>query len=93
MRTAVWEFPGPAAVGDLPAPWAGIAGERLRGRFIDVAMRLGSRFEADDEPSQARETYVRALDAYPTSERCREALRRVAGAPEQVRKGFVSRRS
>jgi DNA-binding SARP family transcriptional activator len=91
MRAAVWEFPGPAALGDPPAAWAAVAEERLRGRFIEVAMRLGSRFEADGNLAQARETYLRALEAYPTSERCAEALRRVPGGPELVRKGFVSR--
>jgi DNA-binding SARP family transcriptional activator len=91
MRATVWEFPGPVVPGDPPAPWAHVAEERLRARFIDVAMRLGSRFEADDDPAQARETYLRALEAYPTSERCDEALRRLPGGSERVRKGFVSR--
>jgi len=93
MRTSVWEFPGPVSLGDPPAPWASLAGERLRSRFIDVAMRLGSCFEADDDSVQARETYLRALEAYPRCERCQEALRRVTGAAERVRKGFVSRGS
>jgi DNA-binding SARP family transcriptional activator len=77
MRAAVWEFPGPAALGDPPPAWAAVAEERLRSRFIEVAMRLGNRFEADGNVAQARETYLRALEAYATSERCAEALRRL----------------
>jgi DNA-binding SARP family transcriptional activator len=92
MRTMVWEFPGPAASGDPPAPWAGGVEERLRSRFIEVALRLGRRFEADGNLAQARETYLRALEAYPSSERCREALRRVAAGPERLRTGLASRR-
>jgi DNA-binding SARP family transcriptional activator len=91
MRAAVWEFPGPAALGDPPAPWAGGAEERLRSRFIEVALRLGRRFEAEGDLAQARETYLRALEAYPSSERCGEALRRVPAGPERVRMGFASR--
>lgn len=76
LQRVVSEFPGPLMSNEPRAPWLVLAEERLQGRFIEVAMRLGRRFEARGDLAKACETYVRALDAYATSDRCYEALLR-----------------
>jgi DNA-binding SARP family transcriptional activator len=50
--------------------------ERLRASFIELVMRLGKAFEQSGDPVRICQVYLRALDAYPTSERIYEALLR-----------------
>jgi DNA-binding SARP family transcriptional activator len=76
LERAVSEFPGPLASNDPRAPWLMRAEERLRSAFIDVVIRLGRGFEQRGDLPKACEAYLRGLDAYPTSERCYEALLR-----------------
>ena len=76
IERAMVEFPGPPASNERRAEWSVPAGERLRSAFIDLAIRLGKRLEERGALAQACETYLRALDFYPTSERCYEALLR-----------------
>jgi DNA-binding SARP family transcriptional activator len=74
LERAVAEFPGPLVSSEPPAPWLMPAAERVRSSFIEVALRLGKRFEERGDWPKACEAYLRALDVYPTSERCYEAL-------------------
>jgi len=60
-----------------PAQWFMPAAERVRGAFIELAVRLGRRIEQGGDARKACDVYQRALDAYPTSERVYEALLRV----------------
>jgi DNA-binding SARP family transcriptional activator/transposase len=76
LNRAVMNFPGPLLSGESWAPWLMPTSERLRASFIEVVMRLGKSFEQGGDPIRACEVYRRALDAYPTSERCYEALLR-----------------
>ena len=76
IEQAIVEFPGPLASNEPRAEWLVPAEERLRGAFIEIAIRLGKRLEARGALAQACETYLRALNVYPTSERCYEALLR-----------------
>ncbi len=76
LERAIDEFPGPLLRSEPGAPWLQPAAERVRRSFVDVALRLGTRLEQRGEPARACDVYLRALDAYPTSERCYEALLR-----------------
>jgi LuxR family maltose regulon positive regulatory protein len=69
-------FPGPLLQDEAPAAWALPAVERVRSKFIDLALRLGRRLEAKSDHQAAVSLYLRALDMYPTSERCYEGLLR-----------------
>lgn len=76
LERTVAEFPGPLVSNEPRAPWFMPAAERMRSSFIEVAVRLGKRFEERGDWPKACGAYLRALDAYPTSERCYEALLR-----------------
>ena len=76
LERAVAEFPGPLVSSDPQAPWLMPAAERVRSSFIEVALLLAKRFEERGYWSKVCEVYLRALDVYPTSERCYEALLR-----------------
>jgi LuxR family maltose regulon positive regulatory protein len=77
LERAFHDFRGPLLRSERTAAWAMPAIERVHGRFIDLVVRLGKRLEARHELSAARTVYLRALDHYPTSERCYEALLRL----------------
>jgi DNA-binding SARP family transcriptional activator len=76
MERALKEFPGPLLGNEVSARWLTSAAERVRRSFIEIALRLGARLEQRGETPSACEVYLRALDAYPTSERCYGALLR-----------------
>ena len=76
MERAVAEFPGPLYATNPPAPWSMAAAEHVRRLYIDVVMRLGHRLAERGEITKAADVYLRALDLYPTSEPCWEALLR-----------------
>jgi LuxR family maltose regulon positive regulatory protein len=76
LEGSIAEFPGPLLPNEPRAPWFVPAAERVRSSFIEVAMRLGKRLEQRNETQKACDVYQRALDIYPTSERCYEALLR-----------------
>jgi DNA-binding SARP family transcriptional activator len=76
MARTVTEFPGPLLANEPPAPWFTPAAERLRSSYIEVALRLGHRREERGDWAMACDVYLRALDVYPTSGRCYEALLR-----------------
>ena len=77
LERAFAEFPGPLLRNEPSAPWFTPAAERVRGAFVELAVRLGMRFEQRGDRLKACDVYQRALDAYPTSERMYEALLRV----------------
>jgi LuxR family transcriptional regulator, maltose regulon positive regulatory protein len=84
VERAVNEVPGPLLRDEPTSRWLMPAAERVRSTFIDLAKRLGARLEERGEISSACGVYLRALEAYPTSERCYEALVRArlsAGDP------------
>jgi hypothetical protein len=69
--------------------WSLAASERVRSELIDLATQLGRHWDARGAHGKARTFYARALEFYPTSERCYEALLRsrlaqsdIAGALE-----------
>ena len=76
LERAVTEFPGPLVPADPQPSWSAPAAERLRRAYIDAALRLGQRQEERGDWPNACRVYLRALDAYPTSERGYEALLR-----------------
>jgi DNA-binding SARP family transcriptional activator len=76
MERAVNAFPGRLLANEPHAPWLLTASERIRSSFIELVLRLGKSFAEHGRPLKACEVYLRALDAYPTSERCYEALLR-----------------
>ena len=76
LNRIVMNFPGPLLSGESSAPWSMPTSERLRASFVELVMRLGKSFEQGGDPIRACQVYLRALDAYPTSERCYEALLR-----------------
>ena len=76
MERVVTEFPGPLLSNEPRASWLVPVSERVRRSFIELVLRLGKSFEEHGDPRKACEVYLRALDAYPTSERCYEALLR-----------------
>ena len=76
LAGAVAEFPGPLQDTGAAASWMMAAADRVRRSYIEVVLRLGDRLEAGGELRQAADVYQRALDIYPSSERCWErALR------------------
>ena len=92
VERALNEFPGPLLRDEQTPPWAMPAAERVRRTLIDLAKRLGARLEERGEAPGACEVYLRALDAYPTSERCYEALVRArlsAGDPAGALEDFL----
>jgi len=76
LDRTVAEFPGPLLRNEPIAPWLMPAAERVRGSFIELALRAGKRFEKRSDILRACDVYQQALDAYPTSERGYEALLR-----------------
>ena len=77
VERAFAEFPGPLLRNEPSASWFTPAAERVRGSFVELAVRLGMRFEQRGDLVRACDVYQRSLDAYPTSERVYEALLRV----------------
>jgi len=73
-------FPGPLLQDEAATAWALPVVERVRSKFVDLALRLGRRMEAGANRDAAVSVYLRALDLYPTSERCYEAFTRAARA-------------
>jgi DNA-binding SARP family transcriptional activator len=93
LERALAEFPGPLSRLEPDARWLTSAADRVRRTVIEIALRLGARLELRGETSRACEVYLHALDAYPESERCFEALIRArigagdsAGAIEDYRR-------
>jgi DNA-binding SARP family transcriptional activator len=93
LERVYWSFPGPLFQGAPERAWSLPAAERVRSDFIELASRIGKRQDSRGEHAKARTYYLRALDLYPTSERCYEALLRgrlaqddVAGALEDYRR-------
>jgi DNA-binding SARP family transcriptional activator/transposase len=76
LERAVTGFPGPLLRNEASARWQTSVAERVRRSFIEIALRLGARLELRGDAARACEVYLRALDAYPTSERCHGALLR-----------------
>lgn len=76
IERAIAEFPGPPFGGELTAPWALLAADRVRVAFIEVVLRLGHWYEELGNLQKACTVYQRAIDVYPTSERCWEVLLR-----------------
>jgi LuxR family maltose regulon positive regulatory protein len=76
IEKAFWAFPGPLLQFERSAPWAVAAAERVRSKFIELTSRIGRLHESRGDVAGARTFYLRALDFYPTSERCYEALLR-----------------
>lgn len=70
-------FRAPLLQHERETMWSMPAIERVRRKFIDLTMRVGKRLEERQDLAAARAVYVRALDLYPESERCIEALVRV----------------
>ena len=75
------------------ASWWLPAAERVRSKYTELARRIGKQYESLGELAQARSIYLRAIDFYPTSELCYEALLRArlaqgdtAGAVEDYRR-------
>ncbi|CAN7626571.1 hypothetical protein LJR225_004809 [Phenylobacterium sp. LjRoot225] len=65
-------FPGPPRADDHA--WSLQAPERLRGKFVELARRLGAAQEAAGRPAEACAIYLRALDRYPNCAPLHEAL-------------------
>ena len=76
MERVVAEFPGPPRFRQTRAVWWVPVSERIRGSFIEIVLGLGRSYETHRNHPKACEVYVRGLGAYPTSERCYEALLR-----------------
>lgn len=70
----ILDFPGPVQPRGGDAGWSLPAADRLRDRFLDLALHLGRRYEQQGDAGRARGLYLRALDLYPGSARIHEAL-------------------
>jgi len=66
-------FPGAPAT-DEGSPWSLQAAERLRGKVVEIARRLGEVREASGRWLEARGAYLMALDRYPNCAPLHEAL-------------------
>jgi DNA-binding SARP family transcriptional activator len=93
LERALTEFPGPLLRNEPGPRWLTSAAERVHRSVVEIALLLGARLSRRGETSRACEVYLRALDAYPTSERCYDALLRAriaagdtAGALEDYRR-------
>ena len=69
--------------------WSLQAAERVGSGLVELATQLGGHWDARGAHDKARTFYARALEFYPASERCYEALLRsrlaqsdIAGALE-----------
>jgi DNA-binding SARP family transcriptional activator len=82
---AFWSFGGPLFRTLPSAPWSVATAERVRSEYVDLALALGRRRAALDDASGARRVYQRALELYPDSEPCYEALVR-----ERLERGDVA---
>lgn len=67
-------FPGPLLFGQAEPAWSITAAERVRDRYVDLAIRIGRQQEERDDALKARAAYLQALDHYPQSDRLRHAL-------------------
>jgi DNA-binding SARP family transcriptional activator len=76
MERTIAEFPGPLPIGEPAARWSIHAAERVRNAYVEIVIRLGRRLEQRGDPQAACDVYLRAVDTYPTSDSCREALQR-----------------
>lgn len=83
----------PVHLSERAAPWLLPAAERVQARYVDLALRLGHIYATHGDTNAAIATYQRALELYPTSERCCDALLRtriarsdIAGAIEDYRR-------
>jgi DNA-binding SARP family transcriptional activator len=88
-----YAFTGPLFQHERVGPWALQAIERVRSKLIDLAMRAAHAREQRGDLREMQTICLRALDFYPTSERCYQALVRarlaqgdVAGAIEDYRR-------
>jgi DNA-binding SARP family transcriptional activator len=86
-------FTGPLFQNARVASWALPVAERVRSRLIDLAVRAAHACEQAGDLQEMQTICLRALDFYPTSERCYQALLRarlaqgdVAGAVEDYRR-------
>lgn len=70
----IFDFPGPVVPRGADAAWSLPAADRLRDRFLDLALHLGRRHEQRGDSGRARALYLHALDLYPDSARIHEAL-------------------
>jgi LuxR family maltose regulon positive regulatory protein len=89
LERVFWRFSGPLFQGMSEKPWSLLATERVRSELVELATRLGGHWDARGAHEKARTFYARALEFYPASERCYEALLRsrlaesdIAGALE-----------
>lgn len=88
-----WNFAGPLFHSLPSTAWSVPAAERVRAELIDLCALLAARAAARGDAPAARSLYLRALEFYPDSERCHEALARgrlaqgdVAGALDDYRR-------
>jgi DNA-binding SARP family transcriptional activator len=93
LERVYWSFRGPLFHGLPETPWSLPVAERVRSKFIELTSRIGKRHDSRGDHAKARTYYLRALDLYPTSERCYEALLRgrlsqgdLAGALDDYRR-------
>jgi DNA-binding SARP family transcriptional activator len=76
LERLFWSFSGPLFQAAPATTWSLAVAERVRSRFIELTSRIGEHWESRGDHAKARTFYLRALDLYPASERCYEALLR-----------------
>jgi len=93
MERAFYDFAGPMLQSQRMSSWMLPAAERVRSKFVHLAMNLGQGFAASGDAARTRSVYLRIIDMYPTSERAYAALLRArlaegdaAGALEDYRR-------
>jgi LuxR family transcriptional regulator, maltose regulon positive regulatory protein len=68
------DFPGPLLPHDRLASWLLPAAEKLRSRYIDLAIEIGEKCSAQGDGEAARALFLRALDFYPDAISITKAL-------------------
>jgi DNA-binding SARP family transcriptional activator len=76
LERQFWSFSGPLFQATPATTWGLPAAERVRSRFIELTSRIGEHWASRGDHAKARTFYLRALDFYPASEGCYEALLR-----------------
>lgn len=77
LARVFFDFPGALLQHEPIAPWALAATERVRRQWLDLANRLARALEAREDHAGARAVHLRALEIYPDSVSCYEALIRL----------------
>ena len=67
-------FAGPVLAHDRQAPWSRPAADRVRRRFLDLAMALARAYKTGGDAAAARRTLLSALAHYPESSSIAAAL-------------------